>query len=725
MPDEFDRPWQQPARPEHAPDHSPPESGEFGYGGYEVHEDDGSLNLPDNWLLSHDPAWPADNTDPEATGTDLPAAAFSAYPSVRYRDEAAAGSGEAGLAADLLGPAEHRKRPARTKVQRGIGKAFMIFGGTVVALLFVYMVDLLTSLGDVPRGVTVAGVEVGGLSAADAEEKLRTELGPRLTDPLPVSAGDVTTRLDPTDAGLGLDWAGTVERAGNQPIDPLSRLTSLFTTREIGVVSSADDDVLREAITGLASEEINHDVREGDVGFRTVSGGDGAVEPFPIMPRQGQRLIDVDGAMKQVKKNWLADRGVKLAVDVTPAKTTEQAVRQAVEQTKPLVSGPVTVRADRTTATLTPEHISEAMKHEPAERGALQLTLDRAKLQDVLVPKLQETERRASNAELVFADSRPSVEPSKDGRRIDWQETFAPFLSVAGKQQGRTLDVAYQVQAPDVSTRDLRQLGVKEVVGEFTTGGLSGPAAQNVSTMAETVTGAVVRPGETFSLEEVTGPRTSSKGYVQAPLYSDGTGPRLIGGGASQLTSTLYNAAYSAGLKDAGHTPHPAFVDRYPAGRDAVSQLPDGSTVDMSFTNNLDSGIAVQAWTSGDSVTVRLWGTKQYAVSGSTGERTNVKPPPVQRKRGPGCEEAAGAAGFTVTDTRVVKALRGDRVVDRQSTTVTYEPVPRVVCGPGNGGGDGGAGGDGDQGRDPRRPGWPFLPGDSRSEQVDRGADRG
>ncbi|MCP2255933.1 Vancomycin resistance protein YoaR, contains peptidoglycan-binding and VanW domains [Prauserella aidingensis] len=716
MREEYDRPWEHPAHPGGDAARAPRDRGEPGYGGYEVYEDDGSLNLPDNWLLSHDPAWPSDHTDPEATGTDLPAAAFSAYPSVRYRDEAAAGSGEVGLAADLLGPAEHRKRPARTKLQRGIGKAFMIFGGTVVVLLFVYLVDLVTSLGDVPRGVTVAGVEVGGLSRAEAEEKLRTELGPQLTDPLPVHAGDVTTRLDPADAGLGLDWAGTVERAGNQPIDPLSRLTSLFTTHEIGVVSSADDDKLREAITGLARNEIDHEVREGDVGFRTVS-DDGAVEPFPIMPRQGQRLTDVDSAMKQVKADWLADKGVTLDVDVTPAKTTDEAVRQALAQTKPLVSAPVTVRAEDATATLTPKHISAAMKHSPAEGGALQLTLDRAELQDLLAPRLSDTERSASNAELVFAGSRPSVEPSEEGRRIDWQETFAPFVTVAGKQDGRTLDVVYQTQAPDVSTQDLRQLGVKEVVGEFTTGGLSGAAAENVSAMAEAVTGSVVRPGETFSLEEATGPRTSSKGYVEAPLYADGTGPRVIGGGASQLTSTLYNAAYEAGLKDAGHTAHPTYVDRYPAGRDAVSQLPDGSTVDMSLTNNLDSGVAVQAWTSGDSVTVRLWGTKQYRVSGSTSDRTDVKSPPVQRERGPGCEESAGAEGFTVTDTRVVKALRGDRVVDRQSTTVTYRPVPRVICEHG----DGGNGGDDDGGGgDPRRPGWPFLPGDGRGQQVDR-----
>jgi len=721
--EEYDRPRHDPALPDGDADGPDAPLGAERPDGLGAERPDGSLDLPDNWLLSHDPAWPEYPTDPGGdTGTDLPAAAFSAYPAVRYRDEAIGGAAAPpGLAADLLGPADERPSPRRTRLQRGIGKAFMIFGGTVVVLLLVYMVDLVSSIGDVPRGVSVAGVEVGGMPTAEAEAKLREELGPRLTDPMPVRAGDVTTQLDPADAGLGVDWAGTVEQAGNQPIDPISRVTSLLTSREIGVVTSADDDRLKEAVTRLAHSEIDHQVREGNVGFRTVTGqgtDPGTVEPFPIFPRQGQWLADVEGAMHRIKSDWLAGNAVHLDVAVTEAKTSRDGVQQAVEQTEPLVSAPVTVKADDTSATLTPKHIADAMKHTPGQGGALQLTVDRASLQEVLAPQLRDTERTASDAEIVFAGSRPSVEPSEQGRTIDWERTFAPFITVAGKDGERTLDVVYEVQEPDVSTKDLRELGIKEVVGEFTTGGLGGAAARNVATMADAVTGAVVRPGETFRLSELTGPRTASQGYVEAPVNEDGTGPAVIGGGSSQLTSTLYNAAYGAGLKDAGHTPHETYLDRYPAGRDAVAVLPDGSSAELAFTNNMRNGIAVQVTTSGSDVTVRLWGTEQFDVSASTGERTDVQSPPVRRDNGPRCEATSGAEGFKVTDTRVVKERGSGRVVDRQSTAVTYDPVPRVVCGSRP-----------SQGPRPTPrpdPVLPIVPGsDTRSQQVDRGGPRG
>ena len=57
-----------------------------------------------------------------------------------------------------------------------------IVGGAVVGVLgLLYAVDLMLSSGDVPRGVTVAGVDIGGLSRVEAEQKLHREIEPRLT----------------------------------------------------------------------------------------------------------------------------------------------------------------------------------------------------------------------------------------------------------------------------------------------------------------------------------------------------------------------------------------------------------------------------------------------------------------------------------------------------------------------------------------------------------------
>src|SRR6202012_2399045 len=54
-------------------------------------------------------------------------------------------------------------------------KRLLIGGGALVGLLaLLYVVDLLVSATDVPRGVTVAGVEIGGMNRLAAENALRS-----------------------------------------------------------------------------------------------------------------------------------------------------------------------------------------------------------------------------------------------------------------------------------------------------------------------------------------------------------------------------------------------------------------------------------------------------------------------------------------------------------------------------------------------------------------------
>ena len=72
----------------------------------------------------------------------------------------------------------------------------------------------------------------------------------------------------------------------------------------------------------------------------------------------------------------------------------------------------------------------------------------------------------------------------------------------------------------------------------------------------------IVKPGETFSLNGATEPRNESNGYVEAGIISEG---RLAGvGGVSQVATTLYNAAYFAGMTDVTHKPHSFYIGRYP-----------------------------------------------------------------------------------------------------------------------------------------------------------------
>ncbi|MGH3468819.1 MAG: hypothetical protein ACRDQF_13955, partial [Thermocrispum sp.] len=195
---------------------------------------------------------------------------------------------------------EPPNEPGR-RLRSGVGRAMMVTGAVLGVLVLAYAIDLLVSWGDVPRGVTVAGVDVGGMARADAEQKLRRDLQPRFDQPVKITAGDVRSTLNPTESGLGVDWQATLEQAGQQPWSPITRLASFWSEREVGIVGKSDEPTLKKAVQKLASEEINHRKREGDITFKDVEGGEGAVTPVAVQPRQGQQLGPIEDAMVTIE----------------------------------------------------------------------------------------------------------------------------------------------------------------------------------------------------------------------------------------------------------------------------------------------------------------------------------------------------------------------------------------------------------------------------------------
>ena len=616
---------------------------------------------------------------------DVPEDATQAFPQV----ESESGLGifeEPTVRREAVAPGVYRAddEPSgpRRKLRSGLGRAMMVTGAALGVLVLAYAVDMVVSWGDVPRGVTVAGVDVGGMSRTEAEQKLRQELQPRFDQPVKVTAGDVQATLDPAESGLGVDWQATLEQAGQQPWNPITRLTSFWEEREVGIVGKSDRPTLRKAVERLADDEINHRKREGDIKFKEVDGTD-AVEPVAVQPRQGQQLTAIDKAVDTIEDNWVHLGGVHLDVDVQPVKATPEGVRATLEKlAKPAVAAPIEVQGDGVQASLTPKQIGAAFEFKPAGDGSLKATVDREVLKDALAPALKPSEQEGRDAQIEFSGGKPSIKPAKNGRKVDWKKTFEPYLDVITKTDDRVLKVSYTKKKPDITTAEAKKLGIKEVIGEFSTGGFAPDSGINIRTVAEQVNGAIVKPGETFSLNEYTGPRTADKGYVEAGIIENGVPGRAVGGGISQFATTLYNAAYFAGLKDAGHKEHSYYISRYPVAREAtVFQAPGGGGIDMAFTNDSKTGVAIQTSWTPNSITVKIWGTKRYRVESKTGPKTNIQKPDTRRLNDSKCEPSEGIPGFTATDTRILYDINTGQEVRRETRTVKYNPKPKIVCG--------------------------------------------
>ncbi len=558
--------------------------------------------------------------------------------------------------------------------RRRVPRTLLVGVGLLVVLGLVYGADLLTSRGDVPRGTTVAGTAVGGQSPAQAEAALRTALAPRAEAPVAVQAGDVAATLDPAASGLTLDWPATLAAAGSQPLNPWTRVTSFFGTRDVAIVTAEDRGTLTSAVEALRATT-DRALVQGSLALDATDPA--AVVPAPVAPVSGQALR-TDEAVDTLADRWFTGERIELAVDTTEPTVTQDAVDAALAVAERAVASPLTVTGEQdATATLSPAAVAAVLSF-PADGATLVPTLDTKATVAVLAPQLAGTETQGSDATVRLRGGKPEVVPSTDGKAVDWAATLTkdPLGVLTGAT--RTVAAVYAVTPPELTTAQAQALGITEVIGEFTTGGFADASGVNIRLAAQEIQGALVRPGKVFSLNGYTGPRGTAQGYVESGIIANGRASTGVGGGISQLATTLYNAGYFAGLQDVEHREHSYYISRYPEAREAT--VFEGA-IDVKIRAPEKTGFLIQTIGTASDITVRIWGTKTVDVQSITGDRSRfTSPETLTLPKGDSCIASSGAKGFTVSNTRVISSAGTGTEVSRSTHTVRYNPVPVVRC---------------------------------------------
>ncbi len=225
---------------------------------------------------------------------------------------------------------------------------------------------------------------------------------------------------------------------------------------------------------------------------------------------------------------------------------------------------------------------------------------------------------------------------------------------------------------------------MREKVSSFTT---NFPYAAyrniNLGRAAALVNGTVLKPGETFSLNDTVGERTAENGFTKGFIISDGVFREDFGGGVSQVATTLFNAAFFAGLEDVEHKPHSFYIDRYPVGREATVAW---GSVDLRFKNTTPYGVLIQADVDRSSPSrqgamhVSMWSTKYWDVKAGQSGRYNTTAPETRRLSGPECVPNEGYSGFDIDVYRLFYRA-GSRKLDHRETMHTrYTPSDTVIC---------------------------------------------
>ena len=562
-------------------------------------------------------------------------------------------------------------------------------GGKVAGLTMLGLLGIIVALWvgvylyageEAPRNAQVEGVSIAGLAPAAAEKKLRAALESRTDDPISVSYGDgrIVT-VNPRQAGLSIDYPASIREAGGGSDFGPGRMWELITGggdhhAEVAVDQSEMQSVLDDLSSGIGQRP-----KEGDLVFR-----EGRATPVYGAPG----LVVSRGATQEIlEQRFLHGGSQKLPTEVREPEISDAAVRDALETFgTPAMSAPVTLVFAGQRVVAPPRLFAAGLSMEPVD-GRLEPRVDGELMLEALEPAMRTIGREPEDARIEVHRGKPRVVPARVGVEIDPQELEERFAEVAVRAGAeRRLTLSGQTTQPSFTTADAEALKVTQRVSTFTT---FFPYAEyrnvNLPRAAELIDGTLLRPGQTFSLNDTVGERTEANGFTEGYIVSDGIFRKDLGGGVSQIATTTFNAMYFAGLEDVEHKPHSVYIDRYPEGREATVAWP---SVDLRFRNTTPYGVLIKAKvrkstpTTEGAATVSMYSTRHWRITSSKGPRTDVTQPQTRYLQEADCEEAFGTEGFSINVFRTFRALGSGKVLRREKFHTEYIPGDTVVCGP-------------------------------------------
>lgn len=585
----------------------------------------------------------------------------------------------------------------------------LIAGAVIAGLAVVYGIAYGVSGSTLARSATVLGVDVGGLTPVEAEAVLNAELPELVDQPIELSAevnGEiVTASLVPSESGLTIDVPATVDSIPGGGVNPISLAKALFGGGETDPVPVVDEAELSQVVT-VAGDQFNLEPVNGSVAFENgeVVTSDAAAGAEVDVEATTELLVD---AYFGTGEATIPIGPITPVIDnIEPAVTNAEVSQAVTDFAEPAMSGPVRVEAGDQTFDLTPEIISAGLTMN-SEGGELTPQFDVDALADAAADVLAEVGEPGHDAAIEIQGGQPVIISEVSGSGVvpaDLAEAVLPVLSETG--DARTASVEFKEIEPGFTAAEAEELGVKEIISEFTT--TFAPTSYrntNIGLAASKIDNTLLKPGDTFSLNGLVGERTEARGFARGGVISGGKLIEAVGGGVSQVATTTYHTAYQAGLEDVEHKPHSIYYDHYPLGAEATVSW---GNFDMAFRNDTPYGVLVDTVFTPSIpdrgvLTVRLWSTEYFEVETSVSERYNfTDPPPARYSQAEDCVENSPSKGFSVTTYRKAWDPDGNLVKD-ESYPWTYNPSPEVICGPepddeddGGGNGNGGDGGDGD-----------------------------
>ncbi len=534
----------------------------------------------------------------------------------------------------------------------------------LLGIVAAWAIDTGAAGGEVLRNVDLAGDDIGGLASDDLLNRIE-QLSETMSDrTVRIETPEITYETTAGDLGLTIDAVATAEAALDEgrtavlPVRPLGWLVSFFRSHDAAIRYTVDTETARTALRTLEGDTLLPPTEP------TIASRDG--DEFEVVPGTPGSGIDPE-TLAVALAAAAADTPLGEPVDVRIRQTdleprlddsiAEAAAARANSMTRTTLS----VTAGSETIEFVPRELRRLVQVRELEDN-IGFGLDIATLQAQVQAEFEPLTVDPVEATITLENGSPVVTPSVTGIAC-CAPGAAAQIETAFLAGETSMEIALTETEPELTTEEANALGIVEEVGSPDA---FGPTTNhqccqnrviNIHRIADIVRGAIIKPGETFSVNDFVGQRTIEKGFVTDGVIYDGVLTQDVGGGVSQFATTLFNAALFAGLDFGDYQSHSLYISRYPRGHEATISFP---APDLQIENTSDFGVMLWPTYTDTSLTVRLYSTRSIDVA--VGDPT---PAP-----------AGNCTRWTTPRTRSYP----DGSTDRDTVSALYRPAEGVNC---------------------------------------------
>jgi vancomycin resistance protein YoaR len=481
-------------------------------------------------------------------------------------------------------------------------------------------------------GVQIAGVDVGGRTPRQARAFLDRRAKALASVPVVFRVGSRTWRLEPRRLGIRVDWRAAVDAVRRQgegfgPLRGFRRLDLRFFGADVAPPTEVYDAALQYKLNEI-SAAVNSPHREAAIVLRGLAP--------QITPSRTGHVLDRQAAASTIVRALasLKREPVGLPVRVDRPKVTADDLTVAEAQVKTALSASLKLTLGTTRWNLRPARIARILLL-PAD-GRRDLRVGGPGATNWFKALARRVDKEPADADWAISSTGIRVIPDRPGYMLDVPRSAAVVLRAAlvTAPELRQAKLVVERAEADRTTAEAKAMNISGLVASYQTfyGGEPN-RIHNVQLVSHLVDKHVIAPGETFSFNGTTGARTADKGFREAPVIINGELQTGLGGGICQVSTTVFNAAYEAGLPIVSRTNHALYISHYPQGRDATVNYPD---LDLKFRNDTGHWLLLRTWVGSSSLTVALYGTPVHRrVVSETMPLVVTGPAPTKRVRDP------------------------------------------------------------------------------------------